>query len=63
MVDKRSKPALAETSDPIRIGVIAEIQSIAGASTPGGAQIAADDPSTPTMTGLTVSDISPAYLR
>src|ERR1700744_3819033 len=38
-----SGPALAETSDPIRIGVIAEIQSIAGASTPGGAQIAADE--------------------
>jgi branched-chain amino acid transport system substrate-binding protein len=38
-----SGPALAQNSDPIRIGVIAEIQSIAGASTPGGAQIAADE--------------------
>jgi len=38
-----SGPALCETSEPIRIGVIAEIQSIAGASTPGGAQIAADE--------------------
>jgi branched-chain amino acid transport system substrate-binding protein len=36
-------PALSETNEPIRIGVIAEIQSIAGASTPGGAQIAADE--------------------
>ena len=38
-----SGPARCETSEPIRIGVIAEIQSIAGASTPGGAQIAADE--------------------
>src|SRR5215469_7058678 len=29
--------------DPIKIGVIAEVQSIAGAATPGGAQIAADE--------------------
>lgn len=36
-------PAYAQTGEPIRIGVIAEIQSIAGASTPGGAQIAADE--------------------
>jgi branched-chain amino acid transport system substrate-binding protein len=33
----------AESSDPIKIGVIAEVQSIAGAATPGGAQIAADE--------------------
>jgi branched-chain amino acid transport system substrate-binding protein len=38
-----SSPALSEPNEPIRIGVIAEIQSIAGASTPGGAQIAADE--------------------
>jgi branched-chain amino acid transport system substrate-binding protein len=38
-----SGPARCETNEPIRIGVIAEIQSIAGASTPGGAQIAADE--------------------
>ena len=36
-------PASAQSSDPIRIGVIAEVQSIAGAATPGGAQIAADE--------------------
>lgn len=30
-------------SGPIKIGVIAEVQSIAGAATPGGAQIAADE--------------------
>ena len=36
-------PALAQSGEPIRIGVIAEVQSIAGASTPGGAQIAADE--------------------
>ncbi|HZR88247.1 MAG TPA: ABC transporter substrate-binding protein [Bradyrhizobium sp.] len=33
----------AESTDPIKIGVIAEVQSIAGAATPGGAQIAADE--------------------
>jgi branched-chain amino acid transport system substrate-binding protein len=38
-----SSPALSQSNEPIRIGVIAEIQSIAGASTPGGAQIAADE--------------------
>jgi branched-chain amino acid transport system substrate-binding protein len=36
-------PAQAQSGDPIRIGVIAEVQSIAGAATPGGAQIAADE--------------------
>ncbi|HEX6000454.1 MAG TPA: ABC transporter substrate-binding protein [Hyphomicrobiaceae bacterium] len=40
-------PAFAQSgtksSDPIRIGVIAEVQSVAGAATPGGAQIAADE--------------------
>ena len=38
-----ASPALAQSSDPIKIGVIAEVQSIAGAATPGGAQIAADE--------------------
>jgi len=36
-------PALAQSKDPIKIGVIAEVQAIAGAATPGGAQIAADE--------------------
>src|ERR1700756_163768 len=36
-------PASAQSKDPIKIGVIAEVQSIAGAATPGGAQIAADE--------------------
>ena len=36
-------PAYAQSSEPIKIGVIAEVQSIAGAATPGGAQIAADE--------------------
>lgn len=36
-------PAFAQSNAPIKIGVIAEIQSIAGAATPGGAQIAADE--------------------
>jgi branched-chain amino acid transport system substrate-binding protein len=36
-------PAQAQSGDPIKIGVIAEVQSIAGAATPGGAQIAADE--------------------
>src|ERR1700722_10828503 len=36
-------PADAQSGDPIKIGVIAEVQSIAGAATPGGAQIAADE--------------------
>jgi branched-chain amino acid transport system substrate-binding protein len=35
--------AHAQSADPIKIGVIAEVQSIAGAATPGGAQIAADE--------------------
>ncbi|MDR3489773.1 MAG: ABC transporter substrate-binding protein [Bradyrhizobium sp.] len=35
--------ASADTKEPIKIGIIAEIQSIAGAATPGGAQIAADE--------------------
>jgi len=38
-----SAAASAQTNDPIKIGVIAEVQSIAGAATPGGAQIAADE--------------------
>ena len=38
-----TSPAAAQSGDPIRIGVIAEVQSIAGAATPGGAQIAADE--------------------
>src|SRR6201992_3361912 len=36
-------PASAQSSNPIKIGVIAAVQSIAGAATPGGAQIAADE--------------------
>ena len=36
-------PAQAQSGDPIKIAVIAEVQSIAGAATPGGAQIAADE--------------------
>src|SRR5579871_5481125 len=36
-------PVHAQSADPIKIGVIAEVQSIAGAATPGGAQIAADE--------------------
>src|SRR6201994_2429002 len=36
-------PASAQSGDPIRIGVIAEVQSIAGADTGRGAQIAADE--------------------
>ncbi len=36
-------PAAAQANDPIKIAVIAEAQSIAGAATPGGAQIAADE--------------------
>ena len=36
------EPAQAQSRDPIKIGVIAEVQSIAGAATPGGAQIAAN---------------------
>ena len=38
-----ASPAFSQSSDPIKIGVIAEVQSIAGAATPGGAQIAADE--------------------
>jgi branched-chain amino acid transport system substrate-binding protein len=38
-----SAPAYAQSGEPIKIGVIAEVQSIAGAATPGGAQIAADE--------------------
>ena len=38
-----ASPAFAQSSEPIKIGVIAEVQSIAGAATPGGAQIAADE--------------------
>jgi branched-chain amino acid transport system substrate-binding protein len=37
------EPVQAQSRDPIKIGVIAEVQSIAGAATPGGAQIAADE--------------------
>lgn len=36
-------PALSQDKEPIKIGVIAEVQAIAGAATPGGAQIAADE--------------------
>jgi branched-chain amino acid transport system substrate-binding protein len=36
-------PATAQSGDPIKIGVIAEVQSIAGADTGHGAQIAADE--------------------
>ena len=36
-------PALARAEEPIRIGVIAEAQALAGASIPGAAQIAADE--------------------
>src|SRR5215468_7106215 len=36
-------PAFAQSGESIKIGVIAEVQSIAGAATPGGAQIAADE--------------------
>jgi branched-chain amino acid transport system substrate-binding protein len=36
-------PAYAQSTDPIKIGVIAEVQSIAGADTGHGAQIAADE--------------------
>src|SRR6201994_2727534 len=36
-------PAYAQSGDPIKIGVIAEVQSIAGADTGRGAQIAADE--------------------
>ncbi len=36
-------PAHAQSGDPIKIGVIAEVQSIAGADTGHGAQIAADE--------------------
>ncbi len=38
-----SGPAAAAGSDPIRIGVIAEFQAVAGSSIPGAAQIAADE--------------------
>ena len=38
-----ASPSSAQSTDPIKIGVIAEVQSIAGAATPGGAQIAADE--------------------
>src|SRR5580698_8291355 len=38
-----ASPAFSQANDPIKIGVIAEVQSIAGAATPGGAQIAADE--------------------
>jgi branched-chain amino acid transport system substrate-binding protein len=36
-------PAYAQTKDPIRIGVIAEAQAVAGSSIPGAAQLAADE--------------------
>jgi branched-chain amino acid transport system substrate-binding protein len=36
-------PAYAQSTDPIKIGVIAEVQSIAGADTGHGAQLAADE--------------------
>ena len=43
LVAASSTTALAQANGPIKIGVIAEVQSIAGAATPGGAQIAADE--------------------
>ena len=36
-------PTYAQSTDPIKIGVIAEVQSIAGADTGHGAQLAADE--------------------
>jgi branched-chain amino acid transport system substrate-binding protein len=36
-------PAQAQSKDPIRIGVIAEAQAVAGSSIPMGAQLAADE--------------------
>ena len=37
-------PASAQSAPPpIKIGVIAEVQAVAGQATPGGAQIAADE--------------------
>jgi len=36
-------PAMAQTSDSIRIGVIAEAQAVAGSSIPSAAQLAADE--------------------
>ncbi|MBV8568543.1 MAG: ABC transporter substrate-binding protein [Methylobacteriaceae bacterium] len=36
-------PAAGQTAEPIRIGVIAEAQAVAGASIPGAAQLAADE--------------------
>src|ERR1700754_2170454 len=36
-------PAYAQSGDPIKIGVIAEVQSIAGADTGHGAELAADE--------------------
>src|ERR1700735_3093450 len=38
-----TSPALSEDQGPIRIGVIAEAQSVAGSSIPQGAQLAADE--------------------
>ncbi|HWV97840.1 MAG TPA: ABC transporter substrate-binding protein [Xanthobacteraceae bacterium] len=38
-----STAARAQANGPIKIGVIAEVQSIAGAATPGGAEIAAEE--------------------
>jgi len=38
-----STTARAQANGPIKIGVIAEVQSIAGAATPGGAEIAAEE--------------------
>jgi branched-chain amino acid transport system substrate-binding protein len=43
IVASSASPALSQSNEPIKIGVIAEVQSIAGAATPGGAQIAADE--------------------
>ncbi|MBV9634014.1 MAG: ABC transporter substrate-binding protein [Methylobacteriaceae bacterium] len=36
-------PAAGQSAEPIRIGVIAEAQAVAGASIPGAAQLAADE--------------------
>ena len=38
-----SAPSLAQSADPIKIGVIAEAQAVAGASIPQAAQLAADE--------------------
>jgi branched-chain amino acid transport system substrate-binding protein len=39
----QSSPAVAQNNNPIRIGVIAEAQAVAGSSIPSAAQLAADE--------------------